>query len=45
MPKGHDHGAILQAVVSIGIALGAVGGIVVYTRAMKNRKPGEGAAR
>ena len=27
------------------IALGAVGGIVVYTRAMKNRKPGEGAAR
>lgn len=25
------------------IALGAVGGIVVYTRAMKNRKPGEGA--
>lgn len=27
------------------IALGAVGGIVVYSRAMKNRKPGEGAAR
>ncbi len=27
------------------IALGAVGGIVVYTRAMKNRKPWEGAAR
>lgn len=27
------------------IALGAVGGIVVYTRAMKNRKAGEGAAR
>ena len=27
------------------IALGAVGGIVVSTRAMKNRKPGEGAAR
>ena len=25
------------------IALGAVGGIVVYTRAMKNRQPGEGA--
>ena len=25
------------------IALGAVSGIVVYTRAMKNRKPGEGA--